>query len=298
MIKQHIQVCPVCGSTRISARWVCRDYYATGEEFQLNGCDDCGFRFTQDFPDETEIGRYYDSPEYISHTNTRHGVMNTVYHVVRSLMLRRKARLVLKESRHKTGYLLDIGTGTGYFPYTMQKRGWKVKAVEKNDSARAFAKKHFNFDVGTDALLDTVPDGTFDVITLWHVLEHLQPLNGMWEQFDRLLKQKGTLVIAVPNSDSYDARKYGNEWAAYDVPRHLWHFTPQTIEKLASKHGFVLTASYPMPFDAFYVSMLTEKNLKHRSGLLRGLLSGAKAYAAAWNHPERSSSLIYVFRRK
>ena len=147
MNKLTIKACPLCGGTHLERALTCVDHYASGEMFHLCRCRDCGFLFTQDFPVEAEIGRYYETPDYISHTDTRKGAMNSVYHWVRNYMLGRKARLVLREAHRKEGSLLDLGTGTGYFADVMQRRGWQVEAVEKSAQARAFAKEHFNLDV-------------------------------------------------------------------------------------------------------------------------------------------------------
>lgn len=277
----------------------CTDFYASGEQFQLCSCRECGFMFTQGAPVEAEIGRYYETPDYISHSDTKKGAMNAIYHRVRQYMLNSKARLVMRVSRCLSGgRLLDVGTGTGYFANAMDGRGWTVEAIEKNPQARAFAKEHFGLDVKPESALDGFVPGSFDVITLWHVMEHLEHLNETWERLKELLTAKGVLVVAVPNCSSYDAQKYGSRWAAYDVPRHLWHFTPATIGRLAAKHGFVLAESHPMPFDAFYVSMLTEKQRGRSLSFLRGMRVGAAAWFSAQGDKERSSSMIYVFRKK
>jgi len=298
MNKLTINVCPVCGGTHIERAMTCIDHYASSEAFYLCRCQDCGFLFTQDFPVEAEIGRYYETPDYISHSDTKKGIVNKAYHWVRSYMLGRKARLVAREAHRKTGRLLDIGTGTGYFADTMQRRGWQVDAVEKNAQARAFAKEHFNLDVKPDTALREFAPGSFDVITLWHVMEHLEHLNETWDTLNNLLTEKGVLIIAVPNCSSYDAKKYGAHWAAYDVPRHLWHFTPGTIQKLGARHGFILAEHHPMPFDAFYVSMLSEKYMGRSLTFCRGVLSGTLAWLSALGRKEQSSSMIYVFRKK
>lgn len=298
MNKLTITSCPLCGATHLERALTCVDHYASGEMFHLCRCRDCGFLFTQGFPVEAEIGRYYETPDYISHSDTRKGVMNSVYHRVRTYMLGRKARLVERESHRKEGRLLDLGTGTGYFADTMCRRGWQVEAVEKSGQARAFAKERFGLDVKPSEALKELAPGSFDVITLWHVLEHLEPINETWETLRSLLTDKGVLIVAVPNSLSFDARKYGAYWAAYDVPRHLWHFTPDTIQRFGAKHGFILAERYPMPFDAFYVSMLTEKNMRHTCAFLRGMLTGTLAWFSALVRKDRSSSMIYVFRKK
>lgn len=277
----------------------CTDFYASGEQFQLCSCRECGFMFTQGAPVEAEIGRYYETLDYISHSDTKKGAMNAIYHRVRQYMLNSKARLVMRVSHCLFGgRLLDVGTGTGYFANAMDGRGWMVEAIEKNPQARAFAKEHFGLEVKPEPALAEFASGSFDVVTLWHVMEHLEHLNETWERLKELLTAKGVLVVAVPNCSSYDAQKYGSRWAAYDVPRHLWHFTPATIGRLAAKHGFVLAESHPMPFDAFYVSMLTEKQMGHSFSFLRGMWVGTAAWLSAQGNKERSSSMIYVFRKR
>ncbi len=298
MNKLLIHACPLCGGTHLESVMTCTDYFATGEQFDLFCCHDCGFTFTQGAPVESEIGKYYESPEYISHSNTRKGLMNTLYHYVRMYMLGHKARMVIKESYLKKGRLLDIGTGTGYFLHAMQQRGWKVEGVEKSAAARDFAQANFQLNIQPESALSNFDAGSFHVITLWHVMEHLEHLDETWKLLRELLTDKGVLIVAVPNCSSYDAKKYGADWAAYDVPRHLWHFTPSTIHKLASKHGFIMANRHRMPFDAFYVSMLSEKNQKKHFAFLRGMYSGCIALFQALPRKERSSSMIYVFRKK
>jgi len=298
MNKLNITSCPSCNGNHIKPLMTCTDYYATKETFELYRCDDCGFTFTQNFPDESEIGRYYASPDYISHSDTRKGAMNTIYHWIRSYMLKRKAKLIERECGRGNGHLLDIGTGTGYFPHTMQQRGWDVDATEKNAPAREFAEQHFGLKVREDSAFAQLTPASYDAITLWHVMEHLEHLDETWSQLAKLLKPDGILVIAVPNCSSYDARIYQSEWAAYDVPRHLWHFTPATIVPFGERHGFRLASLHPMPFDAYYVSILSEKHLNHSAAFLRGMWKGFQAQLHTCGHKELSSSIIYIFRKK
>ena len=180
----------------------------------------------------------------------------------------------------------------------MQEKGWKVSAIEKSPQAREFALQHFGLQVAPPEALAQLEPGSFDVITLWHVMEHLQHLNETWEQLYQLLDKQGILILAVPNPSSFDARHYGAEWAAYDVPRHLWHFTPSVMQQFGAKHGFKLAELHPMPFDAFYVSMLSEKNRGSRLAFVKGMWIGFKAWLASLTRKERSSSMIYVFRKK
>ncbi len=293
-----IDTCPLCGKSQFRKTVTCTDHYATGEAFDIVQCTDCGFLLTQNVPDETEIGRYYESPDYVSHSDTNKGLAYHLYHYVRRFMLNRKASLIKHGCGLSRGRLLDIGTGTGYFSHYMQEKGWKVSAIEKSPQARAFAKEHFQLDVDAPEALSTYADDTFDVITLWHVMEHLQNLNETWERLASLLRERGVLIVAVPNPSSFDAKHYKEAWAAYDVPRHLWHFTPSVMQRFGAKHGFKLAGYHPMPFDAFYVSWLSERYKKSRFPFVKGMLKGLEAWFASLAKKEHSSSMIYVFRKR
>ena len=249
-------------------------------------------------PAETEIGRYYETQDYISHSDTHAGLMNRVYHWVRSYMLGSKARLVEKASNLQHGSLLDIGCGTGYFAHTMQLRGWEVEAIEKSDNARAFAQQQFGLKVQDESQTDSFGDQRFDVITLWHVMEHIENMAALWTSLTRQLKDSGRLIVAVPNCESYDASIYKSRWAAYDVPRHLWHFSVPTMSRMAQQYGFELISKRTMPFDAFYVSMLSEKYKGNKFYFLKGLCVGACCWLKTLWNVDKSSSLIFIFRKK
>ena len=294
----NINTCPLCGGHQLEHALNCTDHYASGEKFEVIRCVHCGFLMTQNVPVEAEIGKYYETPDYISHSDTHKGMMNRVYHWVRHFMLLRKADLVKRVSKLSNGVLLDYGTGTGYFAHVMSQKQWKVKAIEKSPQARAFAKEYFGLEVESESALLHYSASSFDIVTLWHVMEHLEHLNEMWKVLHRILKEKGILIVAVPNPNSYDAKKYGEWWAAYDVPRHLWHFLPSVMQQFGSKHGFVLEEKLPMPFDAFYVSMLTEKYKGSRFSFVKGLWTGTCAWFCSLGKKEHSSSMIYVFRKK
>lgn len=290
--------CPLCKSNAIKKRFTCIDKFATGEEFDIYECDNCGLAFTQNIPDEKEIGRYYESPSYISHSNTNKGFVNTVYHLVRMIMLRNKARLVERLTILKNGNILDYGAGTGYFARTMTAKGWNVIAIEKSKKARELALKEFGFKMqDTDTLAD-IKDKELDVVTMWHVMEHIQDPDKMWSELHRILDDTGIAIVAVPNSISYDAQRYKEHWAAYDVPRHLWHFTPSSIMRWGEKHGFLLEKQLTMPFDGFYISMLSEQNRGSRLHTIRGFWNGLKGWVAQSKRRSASSSIIYVFRKK
>ena len=290
--------CPLCKSNAIKKRFACIDNFATKESFDIHECEACGFVFTHNFPDEKEIDRYYESPSYISHSNTSKGLVNGIYHLVRKMMLRKKARLVERCSLLKSGKLLDYGAGTGHFARVMATRGWDVTAIEKNDKARELALKEFNFEMHPVEALTTIKDKELNVVTMWHVMEHIQDLDKMWSELHRVLSDTGTAIIAVPNCTSYDAQRYKEHWAAYDTPRHLWHFTPDTIAQWGEKHGFKLDRKHTMPFDGFYISMLSEQNMGSRMHTIKGFWNGLKGWLAGWKRAEASSSIIYVFSKK
>ena len=290
--------CPLCQSSAIKKRFACVDEFATGEQFDIFECTACGLAFTQNVPDEKEIDRYYESPTYISHSNTSKGFVNRVYHIVRRIMLQKKARKVEKLTGLKSGKLLDYGAGTGHFARLMKTRGWSVTAIEKNGKARELALKEFGFEMRPVEALSAIKDRELDVVTMWHVMEHIQEPDKMWDELHRILDDRGIAIIAVPNSASYDALKYKEHWAAYDVPRHLWHFTPGTIAQWGEKHGFVLDGQYTMPFDGFYISMLSEQYKGSRLHTIRGFWNGFKGWLAQCRRRSASSSIIYVFGKR
>ena len=290
--------CPLCKSSAIKKRFACVDEFATGEQFDFFECTACGIAFTQNVPDEKEIDRYYESPTYISHSNTSKGFVNRVYHIVRRIMLQKKARKVEMLTGLKNGRLLDYGAGTGHFARIMETRGWSVTAIEKNGKARELALKEFGFEMLPVEALSTIKDKELDVVTMWHVMEHIQEPDRMWDELHRILGDKGIAIIAVPNSASYDALKYKEHWAAYDVPRHLWHFTPSAIAQWGEKHGFVLDGQYTMPFDGFYISMLSEQYKGSRLHTIRGFWNGFKGWLLQCRRSSASSSIIYVFGKR
>lgn len=292
------KTCPLCGSSNIKEQFTCKDHFATGELFDIYHCHECSFAFTQGVPDEKEIGPYYDTPTYVSHSDTDKGLVNKLYHIVRGIMLRRKVSLIKRLTMLRSGNLLDYGAGIGYFAKAMQNTGWSITAIEKSQQAREYAQRNLGINMKPEEYLATIEDRTFDVVTMWHVMEHIQQLDSFWDTLYRILDDSGIAVIAVPNSASYDAEYYRENWAAYDVPRHLWHFTPSTIMNWGLKHGFILERQYTMPFDGFYISMLSERYKGSKCATLRGIWNGLLGWLATFDKCSASSSIIYVFRKK
>ena len=290
------QKCPVCFSKDLKLALPTHDHSVSKEDFQLHDCQACGFRFTQHIPVPEEIGRYYKSEDYISHSDTKEGLVNKLYHFVRDFMLERKFKLVNQLSNHKS--LLDIGCGTGYFANHVKNKGYRVEAVEVDADARAFAKKNFNLDIQpTDALFNNKLKAPFGTITMWHVLEHVHDLDAYFKTISQLLEDDGHLVIAVPNHTSYDGTYYKDYWAAYDVPRHLWHFSPSTMQKLAERNGFKIKTHATLPFDCFYVALLSEKYKGNSLFMLSGFIRGGISYLKSLMDVKQSSSVIYVMEK-
>lgn len=290
--------CLCCGSTAINKVLDCKDYTVSQEVFEIWACNTCTFRFTQNVPGEAGIASYYQSSDYISHSNTKEGLINTLYHSVRNITLKIKQQLLVKATGLKQGVLLDVGAGTGAFAHTMHKAGWQVTGLEPDDTARANALKDYNLHLQDLSNLHRLENNGFDTITLWHVLEHVHELHKSLEKFSALLKSEGRLVIAVPNYTSHDAQVYEQHWAAYDVPRHLYHFSPKSMEVLLREKGLVVESVKPMWFDSFYVSMLSEKYKSGKNNLLSALLTGLASNIKTIFNTKKCSSLIYVIKKQ
>lgn len=291
---KHYQACPVCGSQEISLVFPVADHSITGEIFEVWRCASCTLQFTQDIPGIAEIAPYYASKDYVSHSDTKSGMINNLYHKVRSITLKAKRKMLHKLTGLKHGSVLDIGCGTGAFLHEMQTAGWEVTGIEADATARLKAHENYRIIPKNSGELFNL-QGPFDAITLWHVLEHVHLLHEYIAECKRLLKPGGVVLVAVPNHLSYDAKQYKTDWAAWDVPRHLYHFSPKSMETLMNKHGFKVEEVRPMWYDSFYVSMLSEK---YRSGgnLLKALMNGLISNLKAYGNRKKCSSLIYVIR--
>ena len=289
----HYNSCPICFSSEISLRLNCIDHFKTNESFPIYTCAICGISFTQDHPDEDNIGYYYESDNYISHGQDSRGIVNSIYRIVRTLTLKRKRQIVERESKLNKGSLLDIGSGTGHFAAEMKKSDWNVKCVEINETAREHSILKFGLEALHPSEISNLHDAEFDCITLWHVLEHLD-LNKYLSEIRRLLKPGGTCIIAVPNIASYDAKYYKKYWAAYDVPRHLWHFQPETLAFVTESRNFKLMNTRLLPLDVFYISTLSEQYKKTPAPFLTGLAKGTFFAIKTLFNKKCGSSLIYV----
>lgn len=301
-----IKKCPICGSSATVKLFDAVDYFSTKETFPIYDCQDCGFRFTNNFPSEDIIGKYYDSPDYISHSDSKKGLINQLYHFFRKRMLKKKVNMITKitskseTNRLQSIRLLDLGCGTGYFLNEAKNKGFTVSGIEKDEKAREYAISHFGLNIKGEESLWNINNESFDVISLWHVLEHMQNLNEVVEKLNNILKTNGILILALPNHHSYDAKRYKRYWAAYDIPRHLWHFSPDTVEKLLNKHQFKIIKQKTMPLDAFYISMLSEK-YKGSSKIVqyqKAIIIGVIGYIKSLSNIKHSSSIIYIAKKQ
>lgn len=266
---------------------VCRDNLVSGEKFEILEFEK-GILKTEPVPEE--LFKYYESEAYISHTDSSKKITDKIYQLVKSYMLSQKAKWIREEI--KQGSILDYGAGTGDFLNKMKSFLWKVEGVEPNSTARELAilKK---LDLAKD--LSGIRSKKFDVISLWHVLEHIPDFENKLKEFQQLLNEDGILVIAVPNYNSYDAQYYKEDWAAWDVPRHLWHFSRQGLKSKMEEFGFSLIKEKPLKFDSFYVSLLSEKNKRNGNpvnAFVRGLISNLKA-----SDNKEYSSITYFYKK-
>lgn len=271
-----------------------KDYSVSNETFELFHDVELDMLKTFPQPSLDKLPDYYKSEDYISHTDGKRNWFEITYHFIKSIALKRKLRLINSVSTHGK-YLLDFGCGTGDFLEIAQNHGWNVSGIEPNEKARSIANTKTNKAVFDSNQFFNTKEHSYDVITLWHVLEHLPDLDAHIIKLKKLLKTDGTIIIAVPNFKSYDANYYKEFWAAYDVPRHLWHFSKTAVSKLTLKHNLEIVDIQPMLFDAYYVSLLSEK---YKSGFMNPF----KAFWIGWQSNRKAkrtkeySSLIYVIK--
>lgn len=301
----HYQLCPVCNAAAIHPVLQVKDYTVTGEEFSVYECADCLLRFTQDVPDSDHVSPYYKAESYISHTNTSRGFINRLYHFVRRKTIVKKRKLIERTTGLKRGNILDVGSGIGSFIHEMKQHGWTATGIEPDADARKVSRDTYSLELAEASQFYQLPVGHFDAITLWHVLEHVHDLSKYVQQLKSVLKDNGRIFIAVPNYTSGDARLYQQYWAAYDVPRHLYHFSPRSIVKLMEQNGLDVLDYKPMWYDSFYISLLSSRykntRLPGRQGKtnwIAAFFNGLQSNFSALQDKKKCSSVIYVIGKK
>lgn len=287
--------CPWCQSEKAHTHLSLKDYFLTQEPFEIMVCEDCGLLYTTPKPSDEKTGDYYKSEAYYSHQENKKGFIPRVYEAVKSVNLKHK--IAIATQGKEPGRLLDIGCGVGDFLHFAEQNGWQCTGAEPSEDAASIAKKRIKAEIMLPKDLEKFPDESFDVITMWHVLEHVSDLQWQVNQLNRLLKKGGRLVIALPNFMSYDAQYYKDKWAAYDVPRHLNHFSQDSIAKIFNINGLVNKPTQKLVWDAFYISFMSEKYRQKRLPLLRGIYRGMISNLKARKSGEWSS-LVYVFEKR
>lgn len=270
-----------------------KDFSVSGESFSLLLNEEYQILKTHPQPTLDKLGSYYEFEDYISHTDGKRTMFEKMYHFIKRKAIRDKVSLINSYQPLK-GRVLDIGAGTGDFLLECKNQNWDILGIEPNDKAKGIA---LGKGIKFGDTIEKLESNSFDVITMWHVLEHVPDVEHQVSELKRLLKPSGTIIIAVPNFKSYDANHYKEFWAAYDVPRHLWHFSKTAIEKLFDKQNMNLEDIKPMWFDSFYVSLLSEKyktgKMNFISGFFIGLISNVSGFFI-----KEFSSHIYVLKNK
>lgn len=287
--------CPWCGSDKAQINLWLKDDFLSKEDFHICECLNCGLLYTMPRPSKDKIGEYYKSEEYYSHQENKKGFIPRLYEKVKKVNLKHKYELATKGLT--TGKLLDIGCGVGDFLHTAEAQGWQCTGVEPSEEAKAIARQRTQAKLLSSEDQEQLPDASFDVITLWHVLEHVDDLRWQVAQLQRLIKPNGRIVIAVPNYKSYDGQFYKEHWAAYDVPRHLSHFNRITLAKILKTKDLKLVKTDKLKWDAYYISYMSEQYKIHKLPLVRGVYRGWLSNMKAKRSGEWSS-VVYIFEKK
>ena len=295
------EICPVCQGTFFDTVIHCNDHAVSHETFSLKQCASCKFLLTYPRPPAADVPRYYDSPAYISHVGRATTLLDLAYQAVRGFTLKWKLSLIKKKLPHDgEKSILDYGCGTGEFLRIAKLGGWKITGIEPSSSARKNASK--NISANIKASIDDIEgiQPQFNIITLWHVLEHVENLNETIERLKGMLTTNGAIFVAVPNHRSWDSSHYKEFWAGYDVPRHLWHFDKKSIALIANNHGLKIAEIIPMRLDAFYICILSERYMSPNTSsigrLFKAITNGLQSSINASQTTEHSS-LIYVLTK-
>ena len=285
--------CPICKSSDIGQTHTIKDNSISQEVFHLTKCNRCGFLFTNPQPTPDSLWKYYESADYVSHSKTTKGFINFWYRRVQQLNL----SLKFKAIKHHVprGTWIDYGAGAGDYVKYISSKNITIEGFEPSETARDTAASNSVILKDTSHLSE-IEENTIACISLWHVLEHIPDFTDILQDLGKLVKEDGIVVIAVPNYLSLDGQKYGELWAAYDVPRHLWHFTENDIIRLANQMNFSLIDIKGMIFDSYYVSLLSEKYQK--GSKVKGILNGLKSNHSAWKKSTPYSSQIYILKKK
>lgn len=291
---EKINICIACGSDQFKDLFNCIDKVSSEESFEIVICRNCTFQYTQNRPTENEAGKYYISDKYVSHTDDKKGIIPTLYRAIRDINLKWKLRII--NSLSKKGELLDYGCGLGSFLYASKKDLWKTTGMDISQEARDIVKKRYDINVYPNEELYNTTENKYDIVSLWHVLEHVYQIDDTIIGLKNATKSGGYILIALPNNSSFDAKYYKQFWDAYDVPRHIWHFNKRSVEILFRKHSLELVLTKPMVFDSYYVSIRSEMHKGNKLYFITGMFIGLISHIKACFTKEYSSQL-YIFKK-
>lgn len=288
-----LKSCPACGSENLQENRTIKDYFFSQEIFPIVKCNRCTLLFTQNRPDAFSIGKYYDSTNYTSHNSSKKSAWHILYQTARNFMLNKKFQII-RPFKPELQRILDYGAGDGHFVEYLEKKGKKAEGVEPSEMARQQyynrTGKHLYADIREVSM-----EKTFQVITMWHVLEHIHSLKETMQQLIESLEKKGILVIAVPNQSSLDLKDFGNQWAAWDVPRHLYHWNSKSLSEFISSFGLKKIYSGHLPLDPFYIGLISARYAKRSA--LHGLWTGLHSFLHGNRHPEEGSTLLMIWMK-
>lgn len=287
--------CPWCNSENNHQFIKLKDYFLTNEEFEIIECDECKLLFTNPCPTPDRIGDYYKSENYLSHNEEKKGIFAEIYNYVKKINIKNKYKIAVGNLDSEIR-ILDIGCGVGDFLLYAKENGCNTTGIEPSENARKIAEKKLNCKILSPEELENIPDNSFDIITMWHVLEHVADLKTEIQHLQRILKKDGRLILALPNYKSYDAEYYKDKWAAYDVPRHLNHFSQDSINNIFKETNLQLIDIKPLKWDSYYISILSEQYMNSNKSFLKGILTGWKSNRKAKKSGEWSS-LVYCFKQ-
>lgn len=271
-----------------------KDHFLSQEIFEIKETETKGVWKTSPIP--SNLSKYYESEDYISHHQDSGSAKEKLYKFLQGFNLSYKKNILSKSL--SSGFdkkVLDYGCGAGEFVKYIE-NDYITFGFEPNDDARNAARQKTS-KTTLVSNLDEIEDHSLDAITLWHVFEHVENQEEMLSIFYKKLKVDGKLIIAVPNPTSYDAIYYKEFWAAFDVPRHVYHFSRNGMLKLMNNNYWKVEKVKPLLLDSFYISMLSEKyknsSLSWLKASLRGAISNIKASFSG-----EFSSLIYIIGKK
>lgn len=288
--------CPWCNSENTTQFIKLKDYFLTQEEFEIIECNECKLLFTYPQPSPSVIGNYYKSENYLSHNEDKKGIIPIIYNKVKKRNIKNKFNIVKKSNTSNGNNILDIGCGIGDFLLYAKENNYKISGIEPNDDAKKIAENKLNIKIYSPEELQNIPDNTFDIITMWHVLEHVADIKTEIHHLQRILKENGKLILALPNYKSYDAEYYKDKWAAYDAPRHLNHFSRISIKNIFSQTELKLIDIKPLKWDSYYISMLSEQYCNHNNSFVKGIITGCKSNIKAKKTGEYSS-LVFILNK-